>query len=111
VKQALLDRLWQAPPLPVPAADPADAARLAEYAGRYLSSLACRTCPLDEDQVFTLAAAEDGSLRLWGGRWLPIGPDLFVNDDGRRRLGFSRRPDGRIASVSGGSWRVADRLD
>jgi CubicO group peptidase (beta-lactamase class C family) len=111
IRQALLDRLWPAPPTAVPAPDPADAARLAEYGGRYLSSLACRTCPLDEDQVFTVAVAEDGTLRLWGQRWIPVARDLFVRDDGARSLGFSRHPDGRIASVTGGSWRVADRID
>ncbi|MGQ0590198.1 MAG: serine hydrolase domain-containing protein [Sphingosinicella sp.] len=111
VRQALLDRFWPGAPRPVPQARPEDAPRLAQYGGRYLSSLACRSCPEAAGQVFILTAAEDGTLRFWGQRWLPLGEDLFVRDDGQRLLGFSRHADGRIASISGGSWRVADRID
>mgnify|MGYP006194919223 CR=1 FL=1 len=52
VKQALLDALF--PPLAVPVvppANPSEAGRLAEYAGRYLSSIACRSCPDAEVQA------------------------------------------------------------
>lgn len=110
VRQALLDRLWPAPAEQVPPPDPAAAPRLQEYAGRYLSSMVCRTCPGDAAEVFELAVEGDGTLRFWGQRWIPLARDLFIRDDGRRRLGFSRDAAGRIASVSGGSWRVADRL-
>ena len=111
VKQALLDALF--PPLAVPVvppANPSEAGRLAEYAGRYLSSIACRSCPDAEVQAFTVTAQSDGSLALWGQRWLPLGGDLFVRDDGVRRIGFARDAGGRIVAVSGGSWRVADRI-
>ena len=111
VKQALLDALYPAKEKPaVPTAQSADAARLAEYAGKYLSSIACRSCPREPESVFKLEAKPDGSLSLWGQRWIPVGHDLFIRDDGRTTLGFARDPAGRISAVSGGSWRVADRI-
>lgn len=110
VRDALIDSLHPARITRVPAADPADALRLREYAGRYLSSLACRSCPASDDNVFIVSVEPEGALRLWGRKWLPYGRDLFIREDGRRLLGFSRDRGGRIDSLSGGSWRVADRL-
>ena len=110
VKDALLDSLHPSLPMAVPAPDPSAVPRLAEYAGRYASSMSCRTCADAPDTVFEVAANADGSLQLWGQKWIPFGRDLFVKADGRRLLGFSRDPDGRIDAVTGGSWRVADRL-
>jgi CubicO group peptidase (beta-lactamase class C family) len=111
VKEALLDALYpaKAPPR-VPAASAADADRLAEYAGEYLSSFACRSCPQDPDSIFELTAQPDGTLSLWGQRWIPAGRDLFIRDDGKRHLGFARDAQGRVSAVSAGSWRVADRI-
>jgi CubicO group peptidase (beta-lactamase class C family) len=112
VKDALIERLYpaKAPPV-VPTPRPADAARLSEYAGNYLSSIACRSCPRDPGSVFELRATPDGTLSLWGQRWIPLPErDLFVRDDGKRKLGFARDAAGRVAAVSAGSWRVADRL-
>ncbi len=110
VKQALLDALYPSKPAAVPAADPKNAAALAEYAGRYISSITCRTCTLSDDQVFTLKASANGTLLLWGQTWLPMRKDLFIRDDGKRMLGFARDEKNKIVSVTGGSWRVADRL-
>jgi hypothetical protein len=94
----------------VPTARPEDATRLAEYAGDYLSSIACRSCKRDPDAVFKVEASADGTLSLWGQRWIPAGRDLFIRDDGKRSLGFARGADGRVSAVSAGSWRVADRI-
>jgi CubicO group peptidase (beta-lactamase class C family) len=110
VREALLTALRPPRPRAVPAPDPARRQELLAYAGRYLVSTACRSCPGDAD-VFTLTVTEDGALSLWGRRWLPLGGDLFVRQDGRRLLGFARDEAGRIVSVTGGSWRVADRLE
>jgi hypothetical protein len=93
----------------VPKADPARAAGLREYAGRYLSSFACHTCDADPEQDFEVSVRDDGALELWGQEWLPLERDLFVRADGERLLGFARDNRGRVAIVSGGSWRVADR--
>jgi CubicO group peptidase (beta-lactamase class C family) len=110
VKQALLDALYPAKPVNVPAADAKNVAALNEYAGRYISSITCRTCTLDDDQVFVVKAQPNGTLSLWGQTWVPLRKDLFVRDDGKRLLGFARDEKSRIVSVTGGSWRVADRL-
>ena len=95
VKDALLDRLYPAkqPPV-VPSARAEDAKRLAEYAGDYLSSIACRSCPRTPDDVFRVEANPDGTLSLWGQRWILAEADLFIRDDGKRRLGFARRCNG-----------------
>ncbi len=112
VKRALLDALYpDAQPRAVPKADPARAASLREYAGRYRSSLACHTCgDADRAQDFELTVRSEGTLELWSQQWMPLERDLFVRADGARLLGFARDPAGRVAVVSGGSWRVADRL-
>jgi len=110
LKQALLDALYPAKPTSVPALDEKNAPALDEYAGRYISSITCRTCPLDDDQVFVVKAQPNGTLSLWGQTWVPLRRDLFVRDDGKRLLGFARDEKSKIISVTGGSWRVADRL-
>jgi CubicO group peptidase (beta-lactamase class C family) len=112
VKRALLDALYPGPQArAVPEADPARAPGLREYQGRYRSSLACHTCPdVDPEQDFEVAVHGDGMLELWGQEWLPLERDLFVRADGERLLGFARDKLGHVAVVSGGSWRVADRL-
>ena len=110
VRDALIDALYpDAHPAKAPAPDPAQAGRLAEYGGRYLSSLACRSCP-EQRPVFDVEVNPEGTLSLWGQTWLPVGKDLFIRDDGKRLLGFARDDRGRIISVTGGSWRVADRI-
>jgi hypothetical protein len=110
VKAAILDALFPAPALPVPAADPSRVAALrSAYAGRYLSSLACQTCRHDPEDYFTVEVTPEGQLSVWGNRWTPVGPDLFLRQDGRARLGFSRDAAGRVDGMTGGSWRVAYR--
>jgi CubicO group peptidase (beta-lactamase class C family) len=112
VKQALMEAFFpaQSPPqVPVPRRE--DAALLQQYAGRYIASSACRSCPSRGEGVFVLEAEPDGTLALWGQRWIPLGRDLFVREDGLRMLGFARDGAGKLISVSAGSFRVADRLD
>jgi hypothetical protein len=110
VEQALVDRLHPAAaPVAVPAPDPKTSEALREYAGRYISTLACRTCR-DEQATFEVTVQPNGTLALWGQTWVSLRRDLFIRDDGKRLLGFTRDEGGRIISVTGGSWRVADRL-
>ena len=52
----------------------------------------------------------NGTLKLWGQSWVPLRKDLFIRDDGKRLLGFARDEQSSIVSVTGGSWRVADRI-
>jgi len=111
VRQALIDGLFPARrPANAPTPRPSDAARLQTYAGRYLSSFACHSCPDSAEDAFTLEARPDGTLSLWGQSWVPLRSDLFIRDDGARLLGFARDADGNISAVSAGSWRVAERL-
>ena len=113
VKQALLDALYPDPePRTAPAPDPKSVAALREYAGKYQSTLACRTCPSTPGaSPFEVSVRDDGSLELWGQRWVAVGKDRFIRIDGEARLAFGRDAGGHITTVSGGSWRVADRID
>ena len=111
VQQALLDRFFPDPHPPrVPKPRASDAKALQVYAGRYLSSLACRSCDGSEEDAFTVEVNADGTLSLWGQRWIPLKRDLFIRDDGKRLLGFRRDKNGVPVAVTGGSWRVADRI-
>jgi CubicO group peptidase (beta-lactamase class C family) len=111
VKQALLDALYPQTSAPAaPAPDPNQASTLAEYGGRYISSIACRSCAGSGDDAFQVEVGADGTLTLWGQTWIPLDRDLFIRDDGKRMLGFTRNTEGKVISVTGGSWRVADRL-
>jgi CubicO group peptidase (beta-lactamase class C family) len=111
VRQALIDRLFPARRRTrVPAPRAANAAALREYAGRYISSLSCHSCAGADDDAFTVEARPDGTLALWGQIWIPLRRDLFIRADGQRLLGFARDAQGRPATVSAGSWRVADRV-
>ena len=111
VKEALLDALYpDRDPPKVPTPDAKQVAALGEYAGRYLSSLSCRSCR-EGRQVFEIAVNPNGTLALWGQSWVPLQGDLFIRTDGKRQIGFTRDRGGRVISVTGGSWRVADRLN
>lgn len=111
VKDALIEKLYPAREKPVvPAPRTEDVAALGEYAGKYFSSIGCRSCPDNDDSIFTIEVRPEGSLSLWGQTWIPVRRDLFIRDDGKRLLGFARDEEGKVAAVSGGSWRVADRV-
>jgi CubicO group peptidase (beta-lactamase class C family) len=107
VRQMLLDQL-----LPGRALSPAPlhSVDLTPYAGSYRASFNCHTCanrpPVPEFDV----TVENGALQLWGKRWVPISKDLFASEDGRARLAFVRDDKGRITALTGGSWRVGERI-
>jgi CubicO group peptidase (beta-lactamase class C family) len=109
VRDALLRHLHpEPPPQPVPMAG----VDSRPYAGTYRASYACHTCsdPPDVPQ-FEVASNEDGTLTLWGRRWMPVAPDVFAREDGRAKLAFRRDRNGRVEALSGGSWRVGERID
>jgi CubicO group peptidase (beta-lactamase class C family) len=93
----------ETPQAPTPNAEAA--ARLREYAGRYRSTLEELSQPVDPETLFEVSAGE-GTLQLWGQTWIPVGADLFVRDDGLRKLGFARDAEGRVMALTNGSWRV-----
>lgn len=96
-----------------PAPDAAAERGLAAYAGRYRSTLECFSCAGDPGQnAFACKLGANGkTIELWGQTWVPVGGDLFVRDDGAKKLGFARNRDGRVMAVSGGAWRVAVKID
>ncbi len=111
VKEALLDRLYPARKKPlVPAPRPENLPAIKEFAGAYRSSLACHSCPDADDSPFTVEVRSEGTLSLWGQVWVPLQQDLFIREDGKRLLGFARDAQGKVTTVSAGSWRVAERL-
>jgi CubicO group peptidase (beta-lactamase class C family) len=72
VKQALLDGLYPDPhPQLAPRADPSKVDALKEYAGRYLSTLSCRSCS-ELGDVFEVTVEPDAILALWGQNWVPL---------------------------------------
>lgn len=107
LRQMLLDQL-----VPGQAAAPVALAGvdLAPYAGTYRASFNCHSCadppPVPEFAV----TVERGALGLWGDRWIPIAGDLFAREDGRAKLAFVRDGAGRVVALSGGSWRVGERI-
>jgi hypothetical protein len=107
VRQMLLDKLISGKAVPPVALHGAD---LAPYVGSYRASFNCHTCvdgpPVPEFDV----AASDGALELWGDRWVPVGKDLFEREDGRARLAFVRDERGQVTALTGGSWRVGERI-
>ena len=107
LRQMLLDQL-----APGQAAAPVALAGvdLAPYAGTYRASFNCHSCA-DRPPVPEFAVTvEGGALGLWGDRWLPIARDLFAREDGRAKLAFVRDGAGRVVALSGGSWRVGERI-
>lgn len=107
VRSAALARIAPSSP---EAVTPVPGARLDDYVGRYRSTLEAFSDPVDPETLFEITRNEAGALDLWGQTWAPVGDDLFVRDDGLRRLGFARAADGRVDAVSGGSWRVAVKV-
>jgi CubicO group peptidase (beta-lactamase class C family) len=84
---------------------------LNQYKGMYRASFRCHTCsdppPVPE---FEVSVSNGGSLELWGRRWIPTGKDLFTREDGDARLAFVRDTKGNVVALSGGSWRVGERV-
>jgi hypothetical protein len=84
---------------------------LKPYAGLYRASFTCHTCktpiPVPE---FEVSINKDNTLELWGDRWIPIGKDVFTREDGQARLAFVRDAKGNVVVLSGGSWRVGERV-
>ncbi|HWM27406.1 MAG TPA: serine hydrolase domain-containing protein [Woeseiaceae bacterium] len=107
VRELLLDQL-----LPGQAVAPValHGMDLAPYAGSYRASFDCHTCTNRPTVPEFDVTVDDGALQLWGHRWVPIGTDLFAREDGRARLAFVREDRGHITALTGGSWRVGERI-
>lgn len=113
LRQLILDRYFPAsrtPRVPVPRAEAAD--RLRRFAGTYRASIFCHSCKDGGPNVqdFEVTANNDGTLSVWGDRWVEVSPLYFVSADGRKRIGFAEDKAGRVFALSGGSWRVIERV-
>ena len=107
VRQMLLDNFLPDRPTPPVATAGVD---LTPYAGSYRASFACHSCSNAPAVPEFDVGVSNGALELWGERWLPTGKDLFTRTDGRAKLAFVRDNQGRIVALTGGSWRVGERI-
>jgi hypothetical protein len=114
LRQVILDRYFPAPsPAKLPHPDASARPRLRRFAGKYRASIYCHSCKDAGPNVqdFEITAEPDGTISLWGTRWIEAGPLYFVSADGRRHIGFAEDSAGRILGVTGGSWRVLERVE
>jgi CubicO group peptidase (beta-lactamase class C family) len=113
VEQAVLDAFFRdrrvAEKLPSPAGDAALAER---FAGTYRWNIYCRTCASGAQQLpeFAVTANADGTITLTGKRWVEVSPFFFRSTDGKERLGFAADTTGRVMHLTGGSWKVMERV-
>ncbi len=59
---------------------------------------------------FTVTANADGTITLTGKRWVEVSPFFFRSTDGKERLGFAADSAGRVMHLTGGSWKVMERV-
>ena len=113
VRQAILDRYFpdtREKPVPVP--DPKKADSLKRFAGTYRANIFCHSCSSEQPvQDFEVEANGDGTITVWGDRWVEMSPLYLVGADGKGRIGFAEDKDGRITAMSAGSWKVVEKLD
>lgn len=114
LRQAILDRYFpDARETKVPVPDPKSAADLRRFAGKYRGNIFCHSCPGGGPNVqdFEVEANDDGTISIWGSRWVEVSPLYFVSTDGKSRIGFAEDEAGRIIALSAGSWKVLERID
>lgn len=113
LRQAILDRYFPdtrelKPPVP----DPAKAESLKRFAGMYRANIFCHSCSSEQPvQDFEVEANADGTITVWGDRWVEVSPLYFVGADGKGRIGFAENKNGRITAMSAGSWKVVEKID
>lgn len=113
VRRIILDRYFpDSRPLrvPIPRAEAADGLR--RFAGTYRANIFCHSCRDGGPNVqdFEVKVNDDGTITVWGDRWVEVSPLYFVNADGRKRLGFAEDKSGHIDALTAGSWRVLERI-
>ena len=113
VRQAILDRYFpDTRELKAPEPDPAKAESLKRFAGTYRANIFCHSCSVEQPvQDFKVEANGDGTITVWGDRWVEASPLYFVGVDGKGRIGFAEDETGRITAMSAGSWKVVERID
>jgi CubicO group peptidase (beta-lactamase class C family) len=114
LRQLILDRYFPRFRRPeVPRPDSSSATRLRRFAGTYRASIYCHSCKDGGPKVqdFEITANPDGTLSIWGERWVEVSSLYFVRVDGQRHIGFAQDRSGGIVGLSAGSWRVLERVD
>ena len=113
IRRSILDRFYpdernDAPLNP----SPDSSAALRRFAGTYRANIFCHSCSDAGPNVqdFEVEANDDGTITVWDQRWVPVSPLYFVSLDDRRRIGFAEDESGRIAWLTGGLWRVLERI-
>jgi CubicO group peptidase (beta-lactamase class C family) len=112
LERAILDRFFPdhrglAPP-PSPSGTRASAER---FAGTYRWNIYCRRCTSPQQlPEYRVTANDDGSITLTGKRWVEVRPLYFRSVDGKEELGFAEDSAGRIMHLTGGSWKVMERV-
>lgn len=116
VRNAIIDRSFTAPEEPVP---PAVRAPLTRFAGSYRNDIWCHSCPAGArgflPSAVKITVNDDGTLSLWGGRWVQIEPLLFRLtggrlDNGEVVIAFRDDAAGRITHFFNGAWSH-ERID
>jgi CubicO group peptidase (beta-lactamase class C family) len=113
LRQLILDRYFpNSRPPEVPRPDSSAAPRLRRLAGTYRASIYCHSCKGGGPNVqdFEVTANRDGTISVWGERWVETSPRYFVSADGKKHLGFAEDPAGHIVGLTAGSWRVLERV-
>jgi hypothetical protein len=116
VTRGFVDRFLPDPnPVVPPKSMYATVAKAAEsarrYAGHYRANIVCHTCPNPRQVTETdIVANDDGTLTMYGTRWVEVSPRFFRSMDGKRRFGFREDSAGRITHYTGGSWQVMERV-
>jgi hypothetical protein len=113
VRQAILDRYFpDTREKRAPAPDPKNAESLKRFAGTYRANIFCHSCSSEQPmQDFEVEANADGTITVWGDRWVETSPRYFIGADGKGRIGFAEDENGRITAMSAGSWKVVEKLD
>ena len=113
LRQAILDRYFpDARERKAPAPDPQKAESLKRFAGTYRANIFCHSCSSEQPvQDFEVEANGDGTITVWGDRWVEASPLYFVSLDGKSRIGFAEDKTGRITAMSAGSWKVVEKID
>ena len=112
LEQAILDRFFPdrrglaRPPPPNGARASAE-----RFAGTYRWNIYCRRCTSPQQlPEYRVTANDDGSITLIGKRWVEVRPLYFRSVDGKEELGFAEDSAGRIIHLTGGSWKVMERV-
>lgn len=84
---------------------------MARYAGHYRANIVCHSCASPREvHEADIVANGDGTLSVYGVKWIEVSPRFFRSSDGTRRFGFREDSAGRITHMTVGTWQVLERV-